>query len=121
MCDVVLAVIFYLAFELIGHIFWVLKDNVDVWSVVLMPQTTAEFFALLLIIRVARYYYARQELHGTWRDQLGPVILLAAAAAVCGAFAGLVPNLQLHVPLMFYLLVLLVFVMFVKKMLKWVQ
>lgn len=121
LCDVVLAVIFYLAFELIGHILEVLKDNADVWSVVLMPQTTAEFFAMLLIIHVARYYYARQELHGTWRDQLGPVLLLAFAAAVCGAFAGLVPTLQLHIPLMFYLLVLLVFVLLVKKMLKWVQ
>lgn len=121
LCYVVLAVNCYLAFELIGHILSVLKDNGDFWVVELTPQNAAVFFAMLLIFRVVWIYNARQELHGIWRDQLGPVILLAFAAVVCGAFAGLAPALQLHIPLAFYLLVLLVFALLVNKLLKWVQ
>lgn len=121
LCYVVLAVNCYLAFELIGHILSVLKDNGDFFVVELTLQNAAEFFAMLLIFRVVWIYNARQELHGIWRDQLGPVILLALAAVVCGALAGLVPTWQLHIPLVFYLLVLLVFALLVNKLLKWVQ
>lgn len=121
LCYVILAVSCYLVFELLGHILGVLKDNGNFWAVVLTPQTAATFFAMLLIFRVAWNHHARQELHGTWRDQLGPVTFLALAAVVCGALAGLAPTWQLHIPLVFYLLVLVAFVLLARKLLKWVQ